>query len=241
MDRNKHILLGVDANLSSPTQHALRIACELLEQSSPDVRLVVLHVIPVPYDPSFSLGVSDGTIRRFSPASQQRMQAERVLLRARTAVQQRGIAPERILWMQREGTPADEIVKAATELGVDRIVIGSRGNALAHKIRRMVVGSTSHCVMRLAPCSLTLVVPPGELHVRDLVNWYQEAVKRSLHECSESLLVFTACDVAQRFAPPGRVVGSTEVEAATHALEQLVSDGLLCCQKVRGELRYLND
>ena len=88
MDRNKRILLGVDASLSSPTQHALRIAGKLLEQSSPDVRLVVLHVIPVPYDPSFSLGMSVGTIRRFSPASQQRMQAERVLWRARTALQQ---------------------------------------------------------------------------------------------------------------------------------------------------------
>ena len=202
---------------------------------------MVLHVIPVPYDPSFSLGMSVGTIRRFSPASQQRMQAERVLWRARTALQQGGIAPEQIVWLQRVGTPADEIVKAARELDVDCIVIGSRGNALAHKIRRMVVGSTSHRVMRLAPCPVTLVVPPGELRVRSLVNWYKEAVKRSLHERSGSLLVFTACDVAQRFAPPERTVGSTEVEAANRALEQLASDGLLCCQKVRGESRYLND
>jgi len=139
------------------------------------------------------------------------------------------------------GTPADEIVKAARELDVDRIVIGSRGNALLHKIRRMVVGSTSHCVMQLAPCPVTLVVPSSELRVRGLVNWYKEAVKRSLHEPSGSLMVFTACDVAQRFAPPERTVGSKEVEAANVALEQLVSDGLLCCQKVRGELRYLND
>lgn len=241
MNRNKHILVGVDAALSSPTQHALLAACELLEQCSPDVHLVVLHVIPTPYDSSFSLGMPVGTMRRFPPASQQRMQAERVLLRARTAVLQWGIAPERIVWVQRVGTPADEIVKAARELDVDRIVIGSRGNTLAHKIRRMVAGSTSHHIMRLAPCSVMLVVPPGELRVRGLVNWYKEAVKRSLHECSGSLLIFTACDVAQRFAPPERVVGSTEVEAATHALEQLVSDGLLCCQKVRGELRYLND
>ncbi len=105
----------------------------------------------------------------------------------------------------------------------------------------MLVESTSHRVMRLAPCPVTLVVPPGELRVRNLVNWYKEAVKRSLHERSGSLLVFTACEVAQRFAPPERTVGSTEVEAANRALEQLASDGLLCCQKVRGELRYLND
>jgi nucleotide-binding universal stress UspA family protein len=241
MEKNKPILLGVDAALSSPTQHALLAACELLEQSSPDVHLVLLHVIPVPYDPSFALGVSVGVRHRFSPASQQRMQAEHVLLTARTAVQQQGIAPERIVWLQRVGMPADEIVKVARELDVDRIVIGSRGNAFAHTVRRLVVGSTSIRVMRLAPCSVLLVVPPGTLHVRNLVSWYKDGVKRSLQERPGSLLVFTACDVALRFAPPERKVGSTEVDAATLALEQLVSEGLLCCRKVRGELCYLND
>lgn len=71
--------------------------------------------------------------------------------------------------------------------------------------------------------------------------WYKEAVMQSLHEHPESLLVFTACDAAQMFAPPKKTVGSKEVEAAALALEQLASDGLLCCQKVKGELRYLND
>jgi hypothetical protein len=143
--------------------------------------------------------------------------------------------------MQRVGTPADEIVKVARELSVDSIVIGSRGNTLAQKIRRVLMGSTSHRVVRLAPCPVTLVVPPGEPRVRSLVAWYKEAVKRSLYEHPGSLLVFTACDVAQLYAPPKRTVGSKEVEAATLALEQLASDGLLCCQKVKGELRYLND
>src|SRR5690242_16996055 len=106
MEKNKHILVGVDAALSLPTQHALASACELLEHSSSDVHLVLLHVIPAPYDPSFSLVGSVGTMRRFSPASQQRMQAERVLARARTAVLQWGIAPERIIWLQRVGMPA---------------------------------------------------------------------------------------------------------------------------------------
>ena len=64
---------------------------------------------------------------------------------------------------------------------------------------------------------------------------------RSLDEHPRSLLVFTACEVAQIFAPPQRTVGSREVEAAASALEQLASDGLLCCYKVKGELRYLND
>lgn len=238
---NKRILLGVDTSLSPPTQHALRVTSKLLTQSSQDVRLVLLHVIPVPYDTSFSWGKSSGVLRPFSPTTQQRLQAEHALWRARTALQQQGIAPERIEWLQRVGTPADEIVKAARELGVDSIVLGSRGNALAQRIRRLLVGSTSRRVLRLAPCPVTLVVPPPKPRARSLVAWYKEAVTRFLHEHPGSLQVFTACDVAQKFAPPKRTVGRKEVEAAARALEQLASDGLLCCHKVKGELRYLND
>lgn len=238
---NRRLLLGVDAYLSPPTQLALRVASELLERSSQDVRLVLLHVIPVPYDPPLAWGKSIADVRPFSPATQQRLQAERALWRARTALQERGIAPERIEWLQRVGTPADEIVKAARELGVDRIVLGSRGNALAPRIRRVLVGSTSRRVMRLAPCPVTLVVLPRKPRAKNLVAWYKEAVTCSLQEHPGSLLVFTACDVAQMFTPPERTVGIKEVEAAARALERLASDGLLCCHKVKGELRYLND
>ncbi len=238
---NKRILLGVDTSLSPPTQHALRVTSELLEQSSPDVRLVVLHVIPVPPDTLHPLRMSSGALRPFSPTSQQRLQAEHALWRARTALQQQGIAPERIEWLQRVGTPADEIVKAARELDVDSIVLGNRGYALAQRIRRMLVGSTSHRVLRLAPCPVMLVFPPRKPRVESLVAWYKEAVTRFLHEYPGSLQVFTACDVARMFAPPKGTVGSKEVEAAALALEQLASDGLLCRHKVKGELRYLND
>jgi hypothetical protein len=62
-----------------------------------------------------------------------------------------------------------------------------------------------------------------------------------LHAHPGSLLIITACDVAQKFAPPKRIVGHKEVEAATIALEQLANNGLLCYQKVKGELRYFND
>jgi hypothetical protein len=77
--------------------------------------------------------------------------------------------------------------------------------------------------------------------VRSLVAWYKAAVRRSLHEHSGSLQVFKAYDVAQLFAPSKSTIGIKEVEAATLALEQLAREGLLCCHKVKGELRYLND
>jgi hypothetical protein len=73
------------------------------------------------------------------------------------------------------------------------------------------------------------------------VAWYKAAVTRSLHEHPGALQVFKAYDVAQLFAPPKSTIGIKEVEAATLALEQLAGEGLLCCHKVKGELRYLND
>ena len=241
MSLNKRILLGIDVNLSLPTQHALWTASELLRQSTLDLQLVLLHVIPVPDDPSPAWGKSMGSIHPFPPITQQRLQAEHTLWQARTVLQQQGIAAERIVWLQRVGTPADEIVKTARELGVERIMIGSRGSSPAQRLRRLVVGSISRRVLRLAPCSVTLIVPPRKPRTQNLVGWYEEAVTYYLHAHSGSLLVFTACDVAQKFAPAKRIVGHKEVEAATIALEQLASNGVLCYQKVKGELRYFND
>jgi nucleotide-binding universal stress UspA family protein len=237
---NKCILLGIDTDLSPPTQYALRITSELLEQA-PQLHLVLLHVIPTPCDTRPTWGKSIGVFYSLPPTTQQRLQAERTLRRACAAAQQQGIAPERVELLQRVGTPADEIVRAAGELQVDFIVIGSRGNFLRQRIRRVLIGSTSRRVLKLAPCPVMVAVPPHAPRPGSLVAWYKEAVKRSLSEHPRSLMAFTACEVAQLFAPPSRTVGSKEVEAASRALEELAQSGLLCCHRVKGEVRYLND
>ena len=71
--------------------------------------------------------------------------------------------------------------------------------------------------------------------------WYKEAVMRSLSEHPRSLMAFTAWEVARAFAPPSRTIESKDVEAASLALEELARSGLLCCHRVKGEVRYLND
>lgn len=241
MAKHKRILLGIDQDFSPRTQLALRVASELLDLSAPDARLVLLHVIAVSYDPSVHGGRSPARGRMFPPAPQQRLQAERALWQARKTLEEWGIAPELVEWLQRQGTVADEILKVASELGVERIVLGSHGNALPRRVWHLVAGSTAHRVARLAPCPVTVVVPATRSRTRSMVGWYREAVTRALREQPSSLLVFTACDVALAFAPPERTVGIKEVEAAANALERLANDGLLCCRKVRGELRYFND
>jgi nucleotide-binding universal stress UspA family protein len=238
---NKLILLGVGLELSPPTQHALCLASELLEHSWADLDLVLLSVIPIPYDTTPAWGKSLAAVRPFPPTTQERLQAEHILQQARRVLQQRGIAPHRILPLQRVGVPADEIARTARELDVHFIVIGSHRNSLAQGIRRVMMGSTSRRVLRMAPCPVLLAIAPGLPHPGNLVAWYKEAVTHALGEHPGSLLVFTACDVAQLFAPPDRTVGGQEVDAATRALEALARGGVLCCHRVKGEVRYSND
>jgi len=133
------------------------------------------------------------------------------------------------------------MVKVAQELGVDCIVLGSNENSLARKIRHAVAGSISRQVLQRAPCPVMIVVLPGTPPPRDLVAWYEEAVTRYLHEQAGRLTTLTSGEVAQTFGPAHGTAGRKEVAAATRALERLASQGVLCCQRVKGELRCMND
>jgi len=133
------------------------------------------------------------------------------------------------------------IQPTSEELHADFIVIGSQGNSFKQKMRRFIAGSTSHQVLKLATCpvmiaSLSQMPGPG-----NLVAWYKEAITHYLHEHSNTLMVFTSYEAAQMFAPPNSSAGRKEVSAASVALEHLACSGVLCCQKVNGELRCVND
>ena len=89
--------------------------------------------------------------------------------------------------------------------------------------------------------SLKAVLPPFVFLAHDLVAWYEESVMRYLNAQAGKLIILTPGEVAQTFAPAQTKAGHKEVTAATRALEQLASKGVLCCQWVEGELRCLND
>jgi|SRR5437667_3404558 len=233
---NRRILLAIDADISPGTRHVLRVASELLEQSSTQLGLVLLQVIPLPYMTPSKFGMS-----RVTPTVQQRELAENALHRVRIELQKQGIVPERIEILLRSGTPADEIVKAAKELDVDFIMIGSQGNSFKQKIRRFLTGSTSHQVLKLALCPVMIAPLPQMPGSCNLAAWYKEAITHYLHEHPGRLMIFTSYEAAQLFAPPNRTAGPKEVDAASVALEQLAYCGVLVCQKVNGELRCIND
>ena len=54
---NKRILLGVDANISPATQHALHKVSEFIQEAAPQLHVILLNVIPVPYMTAHALGM----------------------------------------------------------------------------------------------------------------------------------------------------------------------------------------
>jgi nucleotide-binding universal stress UspA family protein len=237
---NKRILVGVDMELSPPTQQALQVVSEFLEPTSLSLQVVLLTVIPI-LDTSSTRGRYRAPLSYLGSTTQQRLQADHVLQRACFALTQRGVPRDRIELLRREGAPAEEIVKAAQELCVDCIVIGSHENSLTQKIRRVVAGSTSRQVLQHAPCPIMLVALAQTPLSRDLVAWYEEAITRYLQEQEGRLTILTPGEVAHTFGPAHSMAGRKEVKAASVALERLASKGLLCRQRVKGELRYMND
>ena len=241
----KRILLGIDAPLSPATQHTLRTISAFIEEIPPQMSLVLLHVIPVSNLASPTFGVYGGHAQLAPLTGEQRERGETALRQARSDLQNRGIASGQIELMLRQGAPAEELVKAAQELQVEMIVVGSRGNALRQRLRRIFVGSISRHILALANCPVTIVVPPAPLqaeHTHDLVKWYQTSITHYLEEHTGDLTVFTPREVTLTFAlPHKKEPGRKERAAAILALEQLASSGKLCRHDVKGEMRYVND
>jgi nucleotide-binding universal stress UspA family protein len=239
---NKRILLGIDTNISPATQRAMSTVCEIMQQPSSLLQLVLLHVISTPAMTSPSLGMYVGHILPAPISAEQHLQAEEILRKVCLEMQKAGIASEQIEVAIRVGLPAEEIARAARDLHASFIVIGSRGNTWRQNVRRFLAGSTSRRVLRLARCPVMIVPAPRIDHPGDLVTWYEDAITTYLREHPHALTVFTPQEVARMFVPPmKKAPGRKEIAAAALALEQLTGTGLLCRHDVRGELRYVND
>ncbi len=158
---NKRILLGIDAPISPATQYALRSMSEFVEQVAPSLQLVLLHVIPIPYFTSPALGISTGHMQPSFFTSEHRSLAEEALHDASTEMLKQGINASQIETLIYTGVPADQITKAAVELHVDFIVVGSRGSSSKQKIRRFFTGSTSRSILQLAHCPVMIVSYPN--------------------------------------------------------------------------------
>ncbi len=144
------ILVPIDG--SSHAEKALSIAAQLARASSAILHL--LYVTELPDDAGMLAGTTGQPLteaRRRELAETGEPQAHGVLDRARQAVELSGLEVTETI---REGKPADTILREAEAIGVDAIVMGSRGMS---DLKGMAVGSVSHQVAHSAGCTVITV------------------------------------------------------------------------------------
>lgn len=147
----KSILVPVDG--SSHAEKALAVAAQLAMANS-----AKLHLMTVAEFPPDNIGLMTGGISepfseedRENLAEGMKKAAHEAIEKARAAVDLQGIEVDEVT---RQGHPAKLIVSEAENLGVDVIIMGSRG---VSDVRGMVFGSVSHKVSHIAGCSVITV------------------------------------------------------------------------------------
>lgn len=135
----KRILLAVDQSGSSreASREAIRRAVD--EHAS----LIVLSVIE-----PHNLHLPGGLRRR---VDQERDRLESGALAIVRAAREQGVQATFLIW---EGDPADAILEASRAEQADVIVLGSRPRT---NLRRLVLGSVSSQVAKLATCEVVVV------------------------------------------------------------------------------------
>lgn len=144
------ILVPLDG--SSHAVKALAIAAQLARASS--AALYLLHVTELPDDIGILAGSTGQPFteeRRQELAWQSEQQARATIDSAREAVDLSGLDVKELI---REGQPADTILSQAAAIGVDVIVMGSRGMS---ELKGMLVGSVSHKITHAAECTVITV------------------------------------------------------------------------------------
>lgn len=148
----KTILVPVD--LSAESVSVCAAACGLARLVR--ARLLLLHVVqPPPPMMSEIYALDPGQSEEMLVAAEQAGEAG--LQRLAAKCRARGVA---VSTVRRLGLPVNEILTRAAKAGY--IVMGSHGHGAMYDL---LVGSTTHGVLRRAPCPV-LVVPPHRKRVR---------------------------------------------------------------------------
>lgn len=148
----KKFLVAVDG--SDHGWKALDLAADLAKVS--DAEVIILHVIP--YGPMPIEFQQFAELERIPAADRSfRYQhdmavGDSIAREAEARARERGLV--RVTAQVAEGDPANEIAAQARSRHIDMIFLGSRG---ASDIRGMIMGSVSHKVMHIAPCTCVAV------------------------------------------------------------------------------------
>ncbi len=154
------ILVPIDG--SEHSRRALHVAHRLASSDAATLYLLNVPEWPAAQDP---LGKAVGARARDISRETVEERARQFLARAEQAEEsgrgvieqsQAALGPTRVHvdTIVRQGSPADVILEEAGRLGVDAIVMGSRG---VSDLEGLLVGSVSHKVLHAAPCTVILV------------------------------------------------------------------------------------
>lgn len=149
---SKKYLVAVDG--SEHASKALDLAIDFAKLS--DAELNILHVVS--YEPM------PEELEEYAKMEGIRVEDERALYHASRATgdkltqdaasRARDAGLSKVTTKGAEGSPAKEIVAMAKSEGVDMIFVGSRGRG---DVKGLLLGSVSHKVMNLAPCTCVAV------------------------------------------------------------------------------------
>lgn len=149
---SKKFLVGVDG--SEHGWKALDVAAELAKAS--EAELLVVHVVPpesLPRGLQQFAKVEGMPIEEVSARYRfERSIGDNITNEAEARARKRGLT--RIATRVVEGNPADQIVEQARSDGADMLFLGSRGLG---DVKGLLMGSVSHKVMHLAPCTCVAV------------------------------------------------------------------------------------
>lgn len=135
------ILVAYDGSMYA--KKALAIACKLSRVFGSKLRII--HVIDTTHIGLMVSGI--GVVFEKTIVEKGRS----IIAEARELAKRHGVDAEVVL---RRGHPADEIVREAREWKADLVVMGSRGLG---GFEKLLVGSVSDSVVRLAPCPVLVV------------------------------------------------------------------------------------
>ncbi len=143
MNQVNSVLAATD--FSENSRQAVEAAIAIAVQSGAELHLVHAFQTPVPILSPYEVVVPDGFLK------QARDSAGRNLNAIVEKISSEGVE---VTCHLTEAPAAPSIARLAGELGVDLIVLGTRGNT---GLKHILLGSVAERTLRLAPCSVLTV------------------------------------------------------------------------------------
>lgn len=138
----KRILVGVDG--SEPSMKAAQLAAEIAIRFG--ARVTLAYVVPRLLLPPDAYGLTVADVEQ-----EHRVFGEKLLAHALTRLGESGVQVDTVVL---NGPPAEGLAESAQAIGVDLVVVGSRGRGA---VARMLLGSVTDRLVHICPKPVLVV------------------------------------------------------------------------------------